>query len=147
MSTTGLQMLSEIVEVCLIPLLGVLVSYLVKFINVKSNELKARVDNDMAKKYISMLSETITNCVIATNQTYVDTLKKQGKFDADAQKIAFKMTLNSVLAILNDDAKKYLTEVYGDLDAYITKQIEATVNHNKIEVVQVPVSVPAEKSE
>ena len=36
-----------------------------------------------------MLSETITKCVVATNQTYVETLKKQGKFDKEAQKIAF----------------------------------------------------------
>ena len=40
-------------------------------------------------KYLKMLSETITKCVIATNQTYVETLKKQGKFDEEAQKIAF----------------------------------------------------------
>ena len=36
-----------------------------------------------------MLSQTITDCVLATNQTYVDTLKAQGSFDAEAQKIAF----------------------------------------------------------
>jgi hypothetical protein len=36
-----------------------------------------------------MLNRTITECVIATNQTYVETLKQQGKFDEEAQKIAF----------------------------------------------------------
>ena len=78
-----------------------------------------------------MLSKTITDCVIATNQTYVDSLKAQGKFDAEAQKKAFNMTLTAVLSILNDEAKEYLTAVYGDLNTYITKQIEAAVNKNK----------------
>ena len=107
MSETTLQMISEIINVCIIPLLGVLVTYLVKFINAKSKELEAQTDSAIAKKYISMLSNTITSCVIATNQTYVESLKKQGKFDAEAQKEAFQMTLNAVLAVLNDEAKEY----------------------------------------
>lgn len=135
MSETTLQMISEIINVCIIPLLGVLVTYLVKFINAKSKELEAQTDSAIAKKYISMLSNTITSCVIATNQTYVESLKKQGKFDAEAQKEAFQMTLNAVLAVLSDEAKEYLTAIYGDLNAYITNQIEATVNQNKLTIV------------
>lgn len=135
MSETVILMIREIIEVCLIPLLGVLVTYLVKYINTKSKELEASTDNELAKKYISLLSTTITNCVIATNQTYVETLKKQGKFDAEAQKEAFNMTLNAVMALLTDEAKQYLSEIYGDLNTYITNQIEATVNQNKITVL------------
>ena len=135
MSETAVLMIREIIEVCLIPLLGVLVTYLVKYISTKSKELEASTDNELAKKYISLLSSTITNCVIATNQTYVETLKKQGKFDAEAQKEAFNMTLNAVMALLTDEAKRYLSEIYGDLNTYITNQIEATVNQNKITVL------------
>ena len=135
MSETVILMIREIIEVCLIPLLGVLVTYLVKYINTKSKELEASTDNELAKKYISLLSSTITNCVIATNQTYVEALKKQGKFDAEAQKEAFNMTLNAVMALLTDEAKQYLSEIYGDLNTYITNQIEATVNQNKITVL------------
>ena len=135
MSETVILMIREIIEVCLIPLLGVLVTYLVKYINTKSKELEASTENELAKKYISLLSSTITNCVIATNQTYVETLKKQGKFDAEAQKEAFNMTLNAVMALLTDEAKQYLSEIYGDLNTYITNQIEATVNQNKITVL------------
>ena len=135
MSETAVLMIREIIEVCLIPLLGVLVTYLVKYINTKSQELEASTDNELAKKYISLLSSTITNCVIATNQTYVETLKKQGRFDAEAQKEAFNMTLNAVMALLTDEAKRYLSEIYGDLNTYITNQIEATVNQNKITVL------------
>ena len=131
MSDNMLQMISEIINVCIIPLLGVLVTYLVKYINSKSKELESQVDNETAKKYINMLTKTITDCVIATNQTYVETLKAQGKFDAEAQKKAFEMTLSAVQGLLTTEAKTYLAEIYGDLDAYITTQIEATVNKNK----------------
>ena len=126
-----LALLSDIFEVCVLPLLGVLTMYIVKFIQVKSTEITGKVDNDLADKYINMLAVTIENCVIATNQTYVEALKAAGKFDAEAQKTAFNMTKNAVMAILSDEAKKYLENAVGDLNEYITQQIEAAVNVNK----------------
>ena len=78
-----------------------------------------------------MLSETITKCVIATNQTYVETLKKQGKFDEEAQKIAFQKTYEAVIAIINDDAVEYLTAAMGDFKTFLMESIEAEVNENK----------------
>ena len=126
-----LNLVSDIFEVCVLPLLGVLTMYIVKFIQVKSAEITGKVDHDLADKYINMLAATIENCVIATNQTYVEALKNAGKFDAEAQKTAFNMTKNAVMAILSDEAKKYLETAVGDLNEYITQQIEAAVNVNK----------------
>lgn len=122
----------EILQVCIIPLLGVLTAYAIKFINFKSLEIQNQVNNDLADKYIAMITDTISACVMATNQTYVEVLKKQNAFTAEAQKEAFNLTYNAVMAILTDDAKDYLAEIYGDVSAYITNKIEAEVNINKI---------------
>lgn len=126
-----LTLLYEILQVCIIPLLGVLTTYIVKFINVKSEEIKATTDSELAAKYITMLTQTISDCVIATNQTYVDALKKDNAFTKEAQEEAFKKTYEAVLATLTDDAKDYLAEIYGDLNAYIKNKIEAEVNAAK----------------
>ena len=123
--------LQQIFELCIIPLLGIVTFYIVQFIKTKTEELNATNSNEVLSKYIEMLSNNICECVIATNQTYVDSLKAQGKFDAEAQKKAFEMTYNSVINILTDEAKIYLTSIYGDLTAYITNMIEAEVNKNK----------------
>jgi hypothetical protein len=131
-----LPMVYEILQVCVIPLLGVLTAYIVKFINAKSAEIQNNVDNDNADKYIGMVADTISACVIATNQTYVEALKKQNAFTAEAQKEAFQLTYNAVMAILTDDAKNYLAEIYGDVAAYITNKIEAEVNISKIVPVE-----------
>lgn len=125
-------MLYQIFELCVIPLLGVLTMYLVQYIKIKSQEIADKTDSDLADKYIQMLADTITTCVIATNQTYVESLKRQGKFDAKAQKEAFNLTYDAVMAVLTDEAKHYLTAIYGDLTAYITTRIEAEVNVSKI---------------
>ena len=126
-----IKIIQQIFEVAIIPLLGVLTGILIKYINSKSQEIAATTDNVQARKYISMLDSTITSCVLATTQTYVESLKKQGKFDGEAQQTAFKMTYEAVLAILTDEAKKYLTECYGDLEAYLTNKIEAEVKSTK----------------
>ena len=128
--------LYQIFELCVIPLFGVLTMYLVQYIKMKSQEIADKTDSDLADKYIQMLTDTITTCVIATNQTYVESLKKQGKFDAEAQKEAFELTYNAVMAVLTDEAKHYLAAIYGDLTAYISTRIEAEVNVSKIVPVE-----------
>ncbi len=120
-------MVAQIVQVCLIPLLGILTKYLVDFLNAKREELKAKTDSEIAKKYTDMVTQTVVNCVIATNQTYVDSLKNGNAFDKEHQKEAFEKTMNAVLAVLSNDAKEYITEATGDLNTYLTQLIEAQV--------------------
>ena len=126
-----MALIKDIFEVCVIPLLGVLTAYFVKWVNAKSAELVSKTQNETQAKYIAMLNDTISDCVIATTQTYVDALKKQGAFDAEAQKVAFTMTYEAVVKLLTDEAQQYLSEAVGDLNLYITQKIEAEVNLNK----------------
>lgn len=126
-----LNMLEEIFQVCIVPLLGVLTVYAVNYIKAKSNQIITDSENEMVDKYTAMLAQTITDCVIATKQTYVDALKKDGAFTKEAQAEAFKLTYNAVIEILTDDAKEYLVNAYGDLTVYLTNKIEAEVNKNK----------------
>jgi hypothetical protein len=60
-------LLYTILEVCIIPLLGILTTYIVKYINKKSEEIQVKVDNELTNKYIILLTDTITSCVVATN--------------------------------------------------------------------------------
>ena len=123
-----LNILQQIFELCIIPLLAIITRSLVIYISTKKDELKNKTDNELAKKYLDLLNDTIANCVIATNQTYVEALKKENAFTADAQKAAFEKTYQAVIATLSEEAQKYLPEVVGDLQTYITQKIEANVN-------------------
>ena len=126
-----LNILQQIFELCIIPLLAIITRSLVIYISTKKDELKNKTNNELAKKYLDLLNDTIANCVIATNQTYVEALKKENAFTADAQKAAFEKTYQAVIATLSEEAQKYLPEVVGDLQTYITQKIEASVNRNK----------------
>ena len=126
-----LNILQPAVVAGLIALLSTATVFLIKWIHAKEQEILVRVDNDTADKYISMVAQTITDCVIATNQTYVEALKKDNAFTKEAQKAAFQRTLAAVLAVLSEDAKEYLASLYGDATAYLTTRIEAEVNLQK----------------
>lgn len=126
-----LELLQQIFEVCLIPTLGILTAFFIKWLRAKEIEVLDKIDNDTADKYVALLFDTISVCVSATTQTYVDALKKQGKFDANAQKVAFQMTLEAVMSVLTEEAKIYLTNIYGDLSAFIASKIEAEVKAQK----------------
>lgn len=122
-----MEILQQIFELCVIPLLGILTTYLVKLIRKKNKELDAKVSKEVSRKYIDMLADTITDCVISTNQTYVDALKEANAFDKEAQEKAFELTYNKIMNVLTEDAKEYLTTIYGDLEIYITTKIESEV--------------------
>ena len=126
-----LELLQQFFQVCIIPLLGVLTAFAVKWINAKSEEIKTQTDNELYQKYIEILTKTITDCVIATNQTYVDTLKNKNAFDKEAQQEAFRITYEAVLNILSEEAKEYLQSVMGDFNDYVIQKIEAEVAANK----------------
>lgn len=65
MSTEIIELLGKIFELCIIPLLGILVPFVIQWIRTKSAALVASADNDLSKKYIAMLTDTVTNAVIA----------------------------------------------------------------------------------
>lgn len=125
------ELMTQLFELALIPLAIAITKFLIDFLAAKRDEVKSKTDSDLAKKYIDMITDTITRCVIATNQTYVDSLKKQGRFDPEAQGIAFNMTYQAVMSILSEDAKKYIEESTGDMKTYLIQLIEAEVAKNK----------------
>ena len=139
MEPTFLGLLGSIFEVCIIPLLGILTTFIITYLKAKKEQILANIEanktqeeKELAEKYLNMVEDTVAKCVLATNQTYVDSLKAEGKFDTEAQKIAFNKTLDAVLAILTDDAKNYLTHIFGDLNVFLSNLIESQVKINKM---------------
>ena len=126
-----LDLLYDICKFCLIPLLGILTGYAISWLKAHRDEVLNRIDSETGDRYAAEIFDTITTCVTATTQTYVDSLKTQNAFDAEAQKIAFEKTYTAVLALLTDEVKEYITMIHGDIQAYLTAKIEAEVKAQK----------------
>lgn len=115
----------------LVLVLTALCGYLLTYVNKKKQALQQDINNDLVTKYTNMLEQTIIDCVTATNQTYVEALKKEGAFTKEAQREAFSRTLNNVMSILTEDCYEYLATITSDVDKYIANKIEAEVNFAK----------------
>lgn len=82
------------------------------------------------KKMAQILSDIftiITDVVMEIFQTYVEALKKTGKFDEAAQEMAKEKALQKIMARLSDTMKEYIVENYGDIKVWVSEQIEVAI--------------------
>ena len=125
------NLIKNIYTLVIFPLLPVLAAYLIALLRKKTAELAVKTESATVEKYLYMINDTITMCVTATNQTFVESLKKTGKFDEAAHKEAFVATYNNVISLLSEEVLNYIEEVTGDVEKYLTEKIEAEVNVQK----------------
>lgn len=99
--------------------------------------LRKKIKDEKLARLISRVENIVSKTVILINQTYVDALKEEGLFDKEAQKAAFEMCKEKVLAMLNDEAIVALAETFGDYEEWIRTLIEAYVRENKLEYIEI----------
>lgn len=93
--------------------------------------IKSKVKNEKLNHVISELGDTVISSVDYINQTFVDQLKKDGKFDEKAQKEALSRAIMTVLNTLTNNTKKILEKEGIDINLLIEKLIEAYINEKK----------------
>ena len=108
-----------------------LTAYVCKFLYEKWTEGKVKIENEKIVTTLDQVVSMVLDCVVQTNQVFVDELKKKGEFTEEAAIEAFNMCKENALKMLSSDAAKIITEIYGDLDVYLDTLIEATVKQLK----------------
>ncbi len=121
MNEIVLNIISCIVTVVVIPLISLLGGKLIQLISTK-------IKDEKASSLLTQATNIVLDAVRSVFQTYVEALKKEGKFDTDAQLIALNKAKEIVLEQLSSDAKDFISKNYGDLTSWITNQIEASIN-------------------
>ena len=81
---------------------------------------------------IYALENIVNKAVITTNQTFVNELKKQGKFDKEAMEEAYNKTFNSIVASLSQSFFEYIDKENVDIDTLLKNMIETSVDWNKL---------------
>lgn len=119
-----MEVLELLIQLVILPAIPILASYSVMALKSWANNKAIEAENATVTEYLTEITEIISQAVLCTTQTYVDSLKAQGKFDEEAQKIAFEKTKNTVLALLTQDAKDFLAKMYGDIDLWLDTKIE-----------------------
>ncbi len=120
MNEIVINIISVIVTSIVIPL--------ITFLGVKLTQwLNTKIKGEKERNLLTKITEIITNNVASTFQTFVESLKKENKFDLNAQAQALRKTKESIFNELSDEAIQYIDNNFGDFNEWITTQIEATI--------------------
>ena len=120
-----INIISVIVTAVIIPVITLVGGKLVSWLN-------AKINNEKANAMLTAATNAVVNAVRSVLQTYVDTLKANGKFDESGQKIALIKAKKLALESMNEEVQKYIGTTYGNIDTWITTMIEATLNAIKV---------------
>lgn len=110
-------------------ILGIIFSGLGAFVTFLINKY---VKNNNAKNILNSLLTLVKNSVLEIQQTYVDTLKKQGSFDIAAQKIALQKCYDKVIANMPKEMENWLISNYNDIETFIKGLIESQIGSLKV---------------
>lgn len=124
MDASWMDVLIQVVEILLGLVVSVGIPWLISTIKSKTNNSKVQEMLERAEKYA-------TSAVLMVTQTFVEQMKRDGKFDADAQAEAFNRAKDAWLAMMSDEMKKVVLEEVGNFEVYIKTLIEAEVNKQK----------------
>ena len=118
----------------LIPLLITIITICICTMTSKVAKSAAESTPSKYSGIIYALENIVNKAVITTNQTFVNELKKQGKFDKEAMQEAYNKTFNSIVASLSQSFFEYIDEENIDIDTLLKNMIETSVDWNKLKI-------------
>lgn len=116
-----LNILSVVVTSIILPLITYAGARLITYLNSKIKDTNARI-------LLTTATDIVINAVRSVFQTYVDSLKASGSFDAHAQTVALTKAKDIALEQMTDEVKNFIAKNYGSVDAWLTTTIESTIN-------------------
>lgn len=120
MNEIVVNVIAVVVTSVVIPLITLLGAKLTQWIN-------GKIKDDETKKVVEEINQIVSTNVSYVFQTYVENLKKKDKFDDKAQSYALRYAQEKILNELGEVAKDYILEHFGDINGWITTQIESTI--------------------
>jgi ribosomal protein L18 len=116
-----------IVAVVGLPLVAYLLTTASAFLRSKAEEIKDKHSRELIQQAITAVEQA----VLFVAQTYVDSLKRAGKFDITAQQKALLTAKTAAIEMINDNMKAAIEDGYGSFDTWLDTRIEQTVRATK----------------
>ena len=127
-----LNLLQEVLYAIIIVVVPIISNCIISYFKSKKEIIiKGREDEEFNASIIQVI-DIIEKVVDTVSQTYVDSLKKEGKFNEEAQKEAFNIALTSVRGLINDNTQEMISTVYSDFDSWLKIQIESYIKSKKL---------------
>ena len=122
----------QIMYIVITAILPIALSYFKKFIDAKMQEIFTEIKNESTAKYLTYAYNSVGYAVDYVSQTYVDSLKKSGSFDEEAQAKAKDEAKKIALSLITEEAKDAIELIYGDINTYLSTSIESYLRTSKV---------------
>ena len=93
--------------------------------------LNSKIKSEKVRQAMEQTQCIITGAVATISQTYVDELKKTGKFDEAAKSLALQNAFDMVENQLTAETRELIGTVTDDITVWINTQIEKAVRESK----------------
>ena len=93
--------------------------------------INAKIRNQRFAHYLTAATAAVTDAVKATQQEYVDGLKKNGQFDEAAAKEALGIAKDKVMQALSLETRTFIDNNIGDVNRWIETTIHSTLHDMK----------------
>lgn len=104
----------------------------ITFLGIKlTSWLNTKIKSEKERALLTGITEVVTRNVASTFQTFVESLKKENKFDDKAQSNALRYAKEQILKELSDEAIGYISDNFKDVNSWLTTQIESTIYNLK----------------
>jgi len=122
------EVISEIIKLLVALAIGVFVFAIRKAAKSFAKKYDVSAECEEMNNLEDYIKGVVFSCVQSTNQTFVESLKKNGKFTSEKQKEAFELTYNAAYTIVENSLKTLLmTDDLKSIQTYLTTVIEETV--------------------
>ena len=111
-----------------VPLISALIVYGIKK---ASNWLKSKTENETVDTYLNRAYSMLEDIVVTTTETYVKSLKADGKFDIEEQQKAFEITKSAFEQVASEEIKNAIKTTVSDYDAWVKNTVEAIIANTK----------------
>jgi len=117
---TKTEIITLIINAMLLPLITWGISELTAY-------LKKKVSNEALNKYFDQACDAVVTVVREVMQTFVSTAKKNGTWNKETADEALALAKAKAVQIMGATAYKALTDIVGDVDAWLISKIEAAI--------------------
>ena len=111
-----------------VPLISALIVYGIKK---ATNWLKSKTENETVDTYLNRAYSMLEDIVVTTTETYVKSLKADGKFDIEEQQKAFEITKSAFEQVDSEEIKNAIKTTVSDYDAWVKNTVEAIIANTK----------------
>lgn len=124
---TWMDVLITVIDTLVNVVITVGLPYLFALLKKKLDNDEKFANNDKVKYYMNLAQDYLRDTVLMVKQTFVDSLKKEGRFDADAQAEAFKLAKEAWLGMMSEEMKNIIMKEVGDIDIWANAKLEKYV--------------------